>query len=506
MSTTTTPRGADGAPAAAPSAAERGPSWGTLLVLLAGVFITTLDFFIVNVAIPATQADLGASAAAIQWVVAGYGLALAALLITGGRLGDMVGRRRMYMIGMGLFTLASAACGLAGSPDVLIAARVAQGAAAALLMPQVLGIVNIVYTGQHRARAFMAYGLTIGFAGVFGQLIGGGLIEIDLFGLGWRSIYWINVPVGIAALLITPRLVPESRGARGTRLDFGGVLLVTLAMVAIVLPLVQGREQGWPLWTWLSLAAAPLLVAGFVWYQRRRAVRGGAPLIDMVMFRERSFAAGLGVMLAYQLAMASFFLVLALYLQMGHGMSALDSGLLFAALGAGYFLGATQAEKLAARLGRQVLTLGALLTALGYGVLAETVGATGATGSVGWLIPGLVVSGYGMGVALAPMSAIVLAGVSARYAASAAGVLNTAQQVGNALGVALVGIVFYGELGAGLVPNEYAHAFTWALIPLIAFCVGTALLVQLLPRVSGSAPGSVPAAQAGEREVMIPVG
>lgn len=483
MSTTTTPRG-DVAAArdAAPTAADRGPSWGTLLVLLTGVFITTLDFFIVNVAIPATQADLGASAAAIQWVVAGYGLALAALLITGGRLGDMVGRRRMFMIGMALFTLASAACGLAGNPEVLIAARIAQGAAAALLMPQVLGIVNIVYTGQHRARAFMAYGLTIGFAGVFGQLIGGGLIEIDLFGLDWRSIYWINVPVGIAALLVTPRLVPESRGARGTRLDFVGVVLVTLAMVAIVLPLVQGREQGWPLWTWLSMAAAPLLVAEFVWYQRRRAARGGAPLIDMVMFRERSFSAGLGVALAYQLAMASFFLVLALYLQMGHGMSALESGLLFVALGAGYFAGATHAEKLAARLGRQVLTLGAVLTAVGYVVIAESVVVIGASGSVGWLIPGMILSGYGMGVALAPMSAIVLAGVSQRYAASASGVLNTAQQVGNALGVALVGIVFYDELGTGLDPNDYAHAFTWALIPMVAFCVGTALLVQLLPK------------------------
>ncbi|NUU22604.1 MAG: MFS transporter [Streptomycetaceae bacterium] len=465
-----------------------------MLVLLSGIFITTLDFFIVNVAIPATQADLHAGDAAIQWVVAGYGLALAALLITGGRLGDLVGRRRMFMTGMSLFALSSAACGLAANPEMLIAGRVAQGASAALLMPQVLGILNVVYTGAHRARAFMLYGVTIGFGGVFGQLIGGGLIELDLFGLDWRSIYWINVPVGIAAVLLAPRVVPESRGTGGTRLDLVGVGLVTLGLVAVVLPLVQGREQGWPLWTWLSLAAAPVVLGGFAAYQRRLARGGGAPLIDLVMFRERSFSAGLAVILAYQLAMASFFLVLALYLQMGHGMTALHSGLLFTTLGLGYFVGAAQAQKFAERLGRQVLTLGAVLTAVGYAGLAETVGAIGATGSVGWLIPAMTVSGYGMGVALAPMSAIVLAGVTPKYAASAAGVLTTAQQVGGALGVALVGIVFYDELGAGLLGNDYAHAFTWALVPLTVFCAVTAVLVQLLPKPGGSSASAASSA------------
>lgn len=487
MSTTATPGSTKPvAPGAGPRTAaaepEHPPSWGTLIVLLAGVFITTLDFFIVNVAIPATQADLRASAAAIQWVVAGYGLALAALLITAGRLGDILGRRRMYMVGMALFTVSSAACGLAGSPEALIAGRVVQGASAALLMPQVLGIVNIVYTGASRARAFVAYSLTIGLAGVFGQLIGGGLIEIDLFGLDWRSIYWINVPVGVAALLLTRRLVPESRGSGGTRLDVVGVVLVTAALVAVVLPLVQGREQGWPLWTWLSLAAGPVLLAVFTAHQRRLGRRDGAPLVDLAMFRERSFSAGLGVALGYQLTTASFFLVLALFLQLGHGMSALDSGLLFVTLGIGYFAGAARAAAIAARLGRQVITLGGVLTALGYAMLAATAAATGADGSVGLLVPGLVLSGLGMGVALAPMSAIVLGGVTARYAAAGAGVLNTAQQVGNALGVALIGIVFYGELGAGASPNDYAHAFTWALIPLAACCAGTAVLVQLLPR------------------------
>lgn len=205
----------------APSGVRRdaGPSWSALLVLLAGVFISLLDFFIVNVALPDTQRDLHAGASAVQFIVAGYGLALAAGLITAGRLGDLYGRRRMYMLGLGLFTVASAACGLAPSAGFLVFARVVQGAAAALLMPQILGIINTIYTGAQRAKAFTAYGMTIGFGAVFGQLIGGVLIKMDLAGLGWRSIFLINVPIGIVAVALAPRLVPESRSAGGARID-----------------------------------------------------------------------------------------------------------------------------------------------------------------------------------------------------------------------------------------------------------------------------------------------
>lgn len=457
------------------------PSWGALLVLLAGIFIATLDFFIVNVAIPATQRDLRAGPAAVQWIVAGFGLALAGGLIIGGRLGDLYGRRRLYMTGLTLFTAASAACALAPTVDALIAARVAQGAAAALLMPQVLGIINVVFTGAHRVRAFMAYGLAMGFAGVFGQLIGGALIQADLAGLGWRAIFWINVPIGGAAVLLAPRLVPEARAERRSRLDLLGAAWVTAALVAVVLPLVQGRQLGWPLWSWLCLGAAVPVLAGFVAYQLRVVRRGGAPLIDPGLFRERAFAGGAGVATVYWLAVGSFFLVLALYLQVGRGLSALDSGLVFSLLGAGYFAASLWAPKLAARLGRQVLAAGSLAQAAGYALLAAGVAHVGPGGSLGWVLPGLVLSGFGMGVVMAPMSAIVLAGVTPAHAGSAAGVLGTAQQVGGALGVAIVGVVFYGSLGVGA-PAQVAHAFVMALIPLTAFCALAAALVQLLPR------------------------
>ncbi|MFI6587107.1 MFS transporter [Embleya sp. NPDC050493] len=463
--------------ATAPAAEASTPrqSWGALLVLLAGIFITTLDFFIVNVAIPATQEDLHATPAAIQWVVAGFGLAVAAGLITAGRLGDIYGRRRVFAIGLGLFTLASAGCGLAGNAEMLITARVLQGAAAALLMPQVLGIINVLYVGGQRVKAFTAYGLAMGFAGVFGQLIGGALIQADLFGLDWRSIYWINVPVGLVALALTPRLVPESRGEGSTRLDLVGTALITLGLVAVVLPLVQGREQGWPLWTWLSLGVAPLLLGAFTLYQRRL---GGAPLVDPVLFRERPFSVGITMALVYGLVNAAFFLILALYLQLGHGMSALDSGLLFIALGVGYFLSSAISGQIAAKLGRQVLAVGALVQGLGHVVLVETLSATHATLA---LIPGLALTGFGMGLVMGPMAATVLAGIKAGHAGSAAGLLSTVQQVGGALGVALVGIVFYDTLGDAPTADTFGDAFVNGLWLLTAFCAAVAALVQLLP-------------------------
>ncbi len=279
---------------------EAGPSRGALPVLLAGVFTSLLDFFIVNVALPDTQRDLHAGPSAVQFIVAGYGLAVAAGLITAGRLGDMYGRRKLYVLGLGLFTVASAACGLAPSAGFLVAARVVQGAAAALLMPQILAIINTIYTGPARAKAFTAYGMTVGFGAVFGQLVGGVLIRLDLAGLGWRSIFLINIPVGVAAVALAPRLIPESRAPGAGRIDLIGAALVSLGLVAIVLPLVEGQQQGWPAWVFICLAASVPLLGAFALHERRLAARDGSPLINLTLFRERAFTAGVVINLAYQ--------------------------------------------------------------------------------------------------------------------------------------------------------------------------------------------------------------
>ncbi|GGQ02435.1 MFS transporter [Streptosporangium pseudovulgare] len=456
------------------------PRRGTLPTVLTGVFITMLDFFIVNVAIPTTQRDLHAGAAAIEWVVAGYGLAYGSGLVLGGRLGDLFGRRRMFAVGLALFTLASVACGLAPDVGTLIAARVAQGAAAALLSPQVLAVLRTAYHGAAQVRALSAYAMTMGLAAVFGQIIGGVLIQADLFGLGWRACFLINLPIGVAALVMTGRVVPESRSADAVRLDVGGAALVTLGLVATLLPLIEGREQGWPLWTWLSFAvAAALLIA----YGRRRHE---SPLIDLTLFRERAFTAGLLTQLAFTMGMAAYFLVFALYVQEGRGLDALQAGLIFTPIGAGYLAASLLAPRLTTRLGRQTIALGGLTRATGLTALLVAVAWDA---PIGWLVPILVVDGVGMGLALAPIMGTVLARVAPRHAGAAAGILTTAQQVGSAIGVGVVGIVFYGDPSAGV-----AGAFRHGLVYLIVVTLAVAALVQAVPRTPTPARTPAPAA------------
>ena len=429
------------------AAVERPPAvrdigWTPLFIVLAGTFVTFLDFFIVNVALPSIESELHAGPDALSLVVAGYGLTFAAGMITGGRLGDLYGRRRMFAIGLGLFTLTSLACGLAPSAATLVVARLLQGAAGALLTPQVLAIIGTVYTGKRRARAFAGYGFAMGIAGVLGQLVGGALIQADVAGLGWRAVFLINGPVGVLTLALVRR-VPESHGVR-SGLDLTGTTLVTAAVSAAVLPLVEGRRHGWPEWTWVSLGAAPVLALVFLAHQRRRSTRGRAALVDLGLFRVASFTVGTLAALTFALVPPAFFFVLALYLQDGRGYSALFSGVVFAALGGGYFAALFAAGPLAARLGRQVLAVGAGLVALGALVLAAAAGAASSLE----LVPGLVGIGFGIGAVLVPLSATVLGGVPAELAGAAAGVLATAQQVGGALGVAVIGVAFFRRPGA----------------------------------------------------------
>ncbi|MFC7549136.1 MFS transporter [Plantactinospora sp. GCM10030261] len=455
------------------------PRPAALILVLTGSFMTALDVFIVNVAIPSMTGDLRAGPAAIQWVVAGYALAIAAGLITGGRLGDIYGRRRMYAVAMALFTLASVACGLAPTVEVLVTARVVQGLAAALLGPQVLAIINTAYAGRARAGALNAYGVTLGLAAVFGQLIGGLLIEADLMGLGWRNIFLINLPIGLVAVSLIPRVVPELAPTRRARLDLVGAVLVTTALLGTMLPLIQGREQGWPGWTWLCLAASGVLFVAFAWHQRLRGRRHRAPLVDLHLFRSRSFVTGLLAQLAFWLGQASFFLVLALYLQAGRGLSALESGVFFTGLGAGYLAASLLARRLAARLGRQVIALGAALMIAGeFWMLVDVRRSV----EIGWLLPPMAVHAAGMGLVIAPLVAIALSGVAPGHAGAASGVLSTAQQIGNGLGVAIIGVFFYSAP-----PGDHALAFSLALAYLMAVGAAVVGLAQLLPRPAADA-------------------
>jgi EmrB/QacA subfamily drug resistance transporter len=455
---------------------ETTGSWSTLAVLMAGTFMIVLDFFIVNVALPAMQADLHASASAIEWVVAGYGLTFATCLITAGRLGDRIGRRQTFSIGLALFTLASAACGLASTAELLIAARLVQGLAAALISPNVLAIIGVVYRGPERLRALTVYGMVMGFAALGAQLIGGLLMYAGIGGLGWRTVFLINLPVGIVALVAARGFIPESRTEVMKNIDLVGTALITLGLAALLLPLVEGRQQGWPTWTGISLAVSPAVLGAFVAYQRWLSSRGGAPLLDLSMFRDRTFSAGLVTQITFWCGQASFFLVLALYLQQGRDLRPLEAGLVFTVLAAAYLVTSLRAPKLTPKYGRDLVALAALTLAAGHGLLLIAVLDIGTGGPIALLAPGLVLVGAGMGLGITPLVSIVLGRVDPQRAGAASGALSTVQQLGNALGVAVTGVLFFSTVSSG-----YAQAFEISLAQLCVLLLVVAALSRLLP-------------------------
>ena len=440
------------------AAVPRAPGLAALLVMLSGTFMVVLDFFIVNVALPSIQHELHAGSAALQWMVAGYGLATAVALISGGRLGDIHGRRRIFMVGIALFIIASALCGLAPSAAVLVGARIAQGAAGALLLPQVTAMLGGLYSGEQRARAFAAYGLALGLDYTFSK---DGKCLVYTVASSWLVIIALS-------LLLAPRVLPALPAQRTSRLDVAGAALLAVSLTALLLPLVQGRDAGWPAWSLLALAGSlPLLV--LFWQQQRSVARaGGQPLLAPKLIGQRGFALGLLVTLAFYAGNASFYFVLALYLQQGLHLAPLDSGLVFTALAGGFFATSMAAPRLGRWLGKQAIFAGACVLAVGHALMFVLV-SEAATPSLAPIVGVLLVQGCGLGMVMAPLVATLLAGLPPEHAGVAAGVLSTVQQLGNALGVALIGIVFYGAGSAG-----FAHS--------LIYLLATSLIVAVLYR------------------------
>src|ERR1700722_11112282 len=486
MTTTTQQRGTGAAPV------SRIAKWVPLAVILTGTFVYILDFFVVNVALPDIQRSLHASAAAIEWLVSGYALTSASLLVCGGRLGDHYGRRRCFCIGLAAFVLASALCALAPDPGFLIAARLVQGAGGAIMAPNIMSILGMTYTGRDRVRAISVYGMVMGIAAVGGQLIGGVLIDANVAGLGWRAIFWVNVPVGLVALAAAWRLVPESRAERAGHLDLPGAALLAAALVAIVLPLADGRQQGWPAWSWACLALGPVLLALFAGYLRRAGRHGRQPLLDPAVFAVRTLRVGLTVQPLFWCQQAASYLLLALFLQQGRGLAALESGGVFAVLAAGYLLTSLRAPALPVRCGRRVIPTGAVCGAVGDLLLVLAVGHWGVGGPLVALFPGLFLLGAGQGLCITPLTTTVLSHADDTRAGSVSGALSTAQQVGNAIGVAASGVVFYGLLGHG---DGYATAYRWSLTEMGVLLAGVAALTFIMPRARlGAGPSAATSA------------
>lgn len=474
---------ADDTPLAPHADTVRRPPWFGLSILLLAGFVTIFDLFVVNVAIPSMQAELNANLSQIGFIVAGYELAFGVLLITGGRLGDLHGRRRLFILGMAGFTAASLLCGLAPTVEMLIGARVAQGLAAALLFPQVYATIRVGFTAHDSRRAFGFLGMTLGLAAIAGQAFGGFLVEADIFGLGWRVLFLINAPIGLFAIALS-RFIPESRAPERPALDWPGVALVSLGLTLLLVPLIEAPTHGWTLWSSLSLVGAALLLTVFHGQQERRRRFGRQPLVDMTLMRQPRFAqGGLLVLLIYSTA-SSFFLCFALLTQTGFGLSPFQAGSLFVPCSVAFVVFSLAAPRLVARHGTLAIVAGALIYAAGFAALIAQVRLAGAGLVIAHLIPVLILIGAAQAMIMTPLINLVLGFVKERQAGMAAGVISTLQQVGAALGVAAVGVLFGAALRAGPEDQEalYASAFTAAMAYNAAAAMLAALLLVLMGR------------------------
>jgi len=424
--------------------------WAALVVILAAGFMDLLDVTIVNVAAPSMLRDLHATYAQFEWVVSGYVLGFAALLITGGRLGDIFGRKRMFLLGVAGFTVASALCGVAVSPGMLIGARFFEGAMAGLMVPQILAIMHVTFPPQERGKVFGVWGSVLGSASVAGVILGGVLVQWNLAGWHWRPIFLVNIPVGLAALAAAWFVVSESRSSAALRLDLVGMVLAITGVLMLVYPLTEGRTLGWPAWTFALIAGSAVVMAVFVAYERWRTGRAGSPLVVLSLFRARSFSAGMVVWAIFFVASGAFFLVWTLYMQVGLGWTPLHAGLTAVSFAVGAAAGAgLSVQVFTPRFGRSALMAGALVNAAGFAAYAWLSSHYG-PGIHSWqmLVP-LAIAGFGFGLIAAALVDLILTGVPVRDAGSGSGVLSTVQQAGMALGYALVGVIFFSLLASG---------------------------------------------------------
>ncbi|MFJ8592337.1 MFS transporter [Streptomyces sp. NPDC093598] len=473
------------APAAASALISGAGANAALLVVLFGSFMDLLDATIVTVAAPAVAQDLGAGDAQIQWTIAAYVLALGAGLITGGRLGDQYGRKRLFMIGLAGFMLTSALCALAADPDMLVGMRAAQGLTAGVMVPQVFGIIRASFAPGERAKAFGAYGAVQGLAAVAGPLLGGLLVDSDLFGLGWRTIFWINVPVSILALIIGAKVLPESRSTSTARLDLLGALLAASGILLLLLPIIQTETWGW---TWAShalLAAGIIVLTIFLAYERRLGGRGDEPVFDPALLRIRAFAIGLSASVLFFGGIGSFFLTLSIYLQLGTARTAWETGLVILPYALGSMITSGAGVALAARAGKALLITGSLTIAASQLVLWAII-RDGNDPGYWHLALALFIGGLGLGLAAPVLVNVVLAGVPGRHAGAAGGVLSTVNQIGGAIGIAVLGTVFFttatGTTNGTPGRADYSHALGIVLVASTVLYVVAALMMLALPR------------------------
>jgi MFS family permease len=429
--------------------------WWALAVVLAGQFMAVLDASVVNVAAPSIHASLHTSGAGLQLVIAGYVITYAVLLVTGARLGDILGHRRMFLGGLAAFTLASLGCGLATSTGMLVTLRFVQGAGAAAMIPQVLSLIQRTFDGPARGRPMRLYAAVLAGAAVTGQVVGGVLVSANLFGGTWRPVFLLNVPIGVILFLAGLRALPGGRGDPGRTLDLAGVATLTPAVLALILPLVLGQSEHWPAWGWACLAGSAVLFAAFAVVERRVAARGGAPLIHGRLLRLPGTAAGIAALFCVMAVFGGFFFVLALHLQGGLADSPVRAGLTFAPAGLAFAMVSLNWQRLPGNSPAAVSIAGFVVYGAGLFMLAGLIRGGGPGGT--WLLVALALVGAGMAAAFSPLMTAVVVRVPVADAADATGVIVTVNQLALVVGVATFGTLYLNL--AGRLPADAAGGF-----------------------------------------------
>jgi len=467
-------------------------AWLALIVLLAGMFIALLDTTIVNVALPTIRQSLHASESMLSWIISGYALAFGLTLIPAGRVGDRIGHKWVFFTGLALFTLASFACGVASDDVWLVVFRVVQGLAGGIFVPAVTALIQLLFPPRTRGRAFAIMGAVIGVSTALGPILGGLLIQAFGETDGWRTVFWVNVPIGVVTLVVTVFLLPARKdldvqpGANG--IDLVGLVLVSAGLVALLVPLIQGQDEGWPLWTYLTLAAGVVILALFGWWEVRYSRRGSAPLVPPHLFSHGAFTGGVILALVFFAAFTSIFFTISLLWQSGLGYSALASGLVAMPFAVGSIAGSSQSVRLVRRLGRNVLLLGTALVTVGLVWSWLVLLLTDASDLTNWqfLVP-LFIAGVGNGFFIAPNVQIIVATVDSAEAGAASAVVNAIQRVGAAIGIAVIGSVLFGTLtvsgrGPAALATGFADAAAHAMLVSAIFSLLAFLLVFALPR------------------------
>ncbi len=463
---------------------QRRARWAIGLVLCAS-FVVLADISIVNLAAPVIQKNLGASVADLELTVSGYQVAYGAMLVTGGRLGDIFGRRALFCVGFAGFIAASAACGLAESPTQLVAFRVVQGATAGLLSPQVLATIQVMLPPSRRAAAFGALGAVLAAATILGPLISGLIILADFFGASWRPIFLINIPIGVIAIVLAQWLLPGGRDAGAKRVDITGTVLLVALWSALMVPLTIGAHYHWPAWAWVLLAAIPGLAAAFLAGQRRLAGRGGDPIVPPALWRDRAFRTGLVLYLVLFSGIVCFFLYYSIVLETGYGLAALATGISTIASALGTLVLSVLSPKLVRRWGgRRVVTAGALICATGFLTMLVPLLTVTDASLAAWTVPSQLVAGAGFGMVVAPLLSLVLSGIRSSDAGAASGLLTTAQVIGGGLGVVVMGLIFQTQVRGPLTaatPQQLTSGLARGVLFDAAVFLLSALLIQALP-------------------------